>query len=123
MDTPETVEKLDDVLRSKEIDGVDITCGILHVCYSAVGLNKCFEEVRTGYMTCNPEERPRLMLTEGFNLAFGSIIILLSVVFTVYLSVRGTLQRLTGATSGQGAPHSTCCYGHCNVYVNSVVVS
>ncbi|XP_045197791.1 uncharacterized protein LOC123552302 [Mercenaria mercenaria] len=75
---------------------MDITFGILHVTFSAQGFSYCNTEMRIGGLYCNAEERPRLLLMEGFNIAFGVIITLLSVAVTIYLSLRRKINILAG---------------------------
>ncbi|XP_053397788.1 uncharacterized protein LOC128556493 [Mercenaria mercenaria] len=75
---------------------MDVIFGILHVSFSAVGFSYCSVEIRTGGILCNTEERPRLLLMEGFNIAFGVIVTLLSVAVTIYLSFRRKINILAG---------------------------
>ncbi|XP_060557132.1 uncharacterized protein LOC132717634 isoform X2 [Ruditapes philippinarum] len=74
----------------------DVIFGILHVSFSAVGLSYCSKELRTGGFTCNERERPRLLLMESFNIAFGVFITLLSVATTIYFSLKKRISILAG---------------------------
>ena len=74
-----------------------ITLGTLHLAYSAVGFSYCSE----GYVLrhkdpCFTDEKGRITLMEGFNMMFGSLLILLSVFTTIYMSIRRRLRTLTG---------------------------
>ncbi|KAH3729712.1 hypothetical protein DPMN_055690 [Dreissena polymorpha] len=104
---------------------IDITCGTLHVIYSALGMRKCYSDIRTGHMSCNPEERPRILLTGGFNAAFGIIIAIISIVFTIYISLRQRLHILTGLVTNdeQQGKLVTCCFGKCICYLQGCIVS
>lgn len=96
---------------------MNITFGGLHAAYSGVGYSNCYREsserVTDGIqtITCNPEERPRLMLMEALNISFGAIIVLISVFFTIYISVGGKLTVLTGAN--ERVRYVPCCNGRC----------
>ncbi|XP_045197793.2 uncharacterized protein LOC123552304 [Mercenaria mercenaria] len=80
---------------------MDVIFGILHVSFSALGFSYCSSEIRTGWIHCNTEERPRLLLMEGFSIAFGVIVTLLSVAVTIYLSCRRKINILAGIPTEQ----------------------
>ena len=65
---------------------------------------------------CLPEWKARLELTEGFNVAFGSILCLLSLLTTVYMSTGRRLMKLTGLTEHHPGVYGTCCNGNCICY-------
>lgn len=91
---------------------MDLSFGIIHVTFSAIGFSYCESEMRTGGIYCNAEERPRLLLMEGFSMAFGALIVLFSLATTVYLSVGKKINVLAGITPETEA-HFTCCDGSC----------
>lgn len=96
---------------------MDITCAILHLSYSAVGLSTCYSYTRTARMQCNTDDRPRLLLMEGFNISFAIVLTVLSLVSTIYLSVRKRLNILTGLSPDSvQQPDYTCCNGFCTCY-------
>ena len=75
---------------------MDAIFGILHVSVSAVGLTYCGKELKNGGQSCNERERPRLLLMESFNIAFGMFITILSVVTTIYFSSKRKIRILAG---------------------------
>lgn len=93
-----------------------VTCAILNLSYSAVGLSYCYSEMRIGQIQCNAEERPRLILMEGFSIAFSTVLVILSIVSTVYLSVGRKMNNLAGHSGSDATVLGTCCYGNCVCY-------
>lgn len=97
---------------------MDITFGILHVTFSAVGFSYCSKELRIGGNYCNEEERPRLLLMESFNMAFGLVIALVSLSMTIYLSLRKRIHILSGVPTEEEVK-VTCCGGLCTCVTGS----
>ncbi|XP_060588151.1 uncharacterized protein LOC132743625 isoform X2 [Ruditapes philippinarum] len=97
---------------------MDYLFGILHVIFSAVGFSYCSNGLRIGGNYCNEEERPRLLLMESFNIAFGLVIALVSLSMTMYLSSRKRINILAGVPAEEEVK-VTCCGGLCTCMIRS----
>lgn len=89
---------------------IDIVCGVLHIAYSSIGHTYCSSERRTGEIICNEEEKPRLIITMGFNIVFGAFITLLSVFVIIYMSVGRKIHTLSGWPNNE---YMSCCCKPC----------
>ena len=97
-----------------------ITMGVLHLVYSAICYAYCAQDyVKDNEYQCFLEDKSRIMLVEGFNIAFGLMISLLSLVTTIYMSIGRRIRKLTGMPINQGlVVYGTCCGGNCKCYGN-----
>ena len=94
--------------------------GILHLVYSAICYAYCAQDyVKDGVHQCFIGNKSKIMLAEGFNVAFGSMLCILSIVTTVYMSIGRRIRKLTGMPMNQDlVVYGTCCGGSCKCYGN-----